>query len=38
MFQLQQKLKVLKVGIKKWNLEDFGNNIQSKMEMIQQMG
>ena len=33
MYQFQQKLKLLKSNIKKWNKESFGNIFQDKKEL-----
>ena len=33
MYQFQQKLKILKTSIKKWNKETFGNIFQAKKEI-----
>ena len=33
MYQFQQKLKILKSNIKKWNTESFGNIFQAKLEL-----
>ena len=33
MYQFQQKLKILKTNIKKWNKESFGNIFWAKVEL-----
>ena len=33
MYQFQQKIKILKTNIKKWNKESFGNIFHAKMEL-----
>ena len=33
MYQFQQKLKILKTNIKKWNKELFGNIFRAKVEL-----